>query len=68
MKLPGAEKAEVTEARMIQELEDVILTCDLPAQGLRGGILAQLCWFMKAARDTKSSLPLSMEKRSPSSL
>ena len=37
MKLPGAEKAEVTEARMIQELEDVILTCDLPAKGLARG-------------------------------
>jgi len=37
MKLPGAEKAEVTEARMIEELEDVILTCDLPAKGLARG-------------------------------
>jgi ATP-dependent exoDNAse (exonuclease V) alpha subunit len=50
MKLPGAERVQVTEARMIEELEDVILTCDLPAQGLARGDIGTVVLVHKGGK------------------
>ena len=50
------------EKAMIEELEDVILTCDLPSMGWPKEILAPLCSFTRKRKVTRSNSLRWMEK------